>query len=62
MGQKIEKSFWRDRDSRREMLKFNAIACEHPDLFNASLTKFFFTEMKKILWTENATSIIFLII
>ena len=39
---KIEKAFWRGRDSRRERLKLIDIAREHPDLFNASLTNFFF--------------------
>lgn len=39
---KIEKAFWRGRDSRRERLKLITIAREHPNLFNASLTNFFF--------------------
>ena len=39
---KIEKAFWRGRDSRRERLKLIGIAREYPDLFNASLTNFFF--------------------
>ncbi|PSN36213.1 KDEL motif-containing protein 1 [Blattella germanica] len=40
--EKIEKAFWRGRDSRRERLDLIDIAREHPDLFNASLTNFFF--------------------
>jgi hypothetical protein len=36
------KAFWRGRDSRRERLKLIEIARKHPDLFNASLTNFFF--------------------
>lgn len=40
--EKIEKGFWRGRDSRRERLKLIDIARKHPDLFNASLTNFFF--------------------
>lgn len=40
--EKIEKAFWRGRDSRRERLKLIDIAREHPDLFNVSLTNFFF--------------------
>lgn len=39
---KIEKAFWRGRDSRKERLRLIDIAREHPDLFNASLTNFFF--------------------
>nr|CAD7441301.1 unnamed protein product [Timema bartmani] len=39
---KIEKAFWRGRDSRRERLQLIDIARKHPDLFNASLTNFFF--------------------
>jgi hypothetical protein len=39
---KIEKAFWRGRDSRRERLKLIDIAREHPDIFNVSLTNFFF--------------------
>jgi hypothetical protein len=39
---KVEKAFWRGRDSRRERLKLIDIAREHPDLFNVSLTNFFF--------------------
>ncbi|KAF4519087.1 hypothetical protein B566_EDAN001679 [Ephemera danica] len=36
------KAFWRGRDSRRERLDLIKIARENPDLFNASLTNFFF--------------------
>ncbi|XP_063973094.1 protein O-glucosyltransferase 2-like [Diachasmimorpha longicaudata] len=39
---KIEKMFWRGRDSRRERLKLIDISREHPDLFNVSITNFFF--------------------
>jgi Glycosyl transferase family 90 len=39
---KIEKGFWRGRDSRRERLDLIDISRKHPDLFNASLTNFFF--------------------
>ncbi|XP_067001776.2 protein O-glucosyltransferase 2 [Anabrus simplex] len=41
-NEKIEKAFWRGRDSRRERLQLVDIAREHPDLFNASLVNFFF--------------------
>lgn len=40
--EKIPKAFWRGRDSSRERLKLVDIAREYPDLFNVSLTNFFF--------------------
>ena len=40
--QKIEKLFWRGRDSRRERLKLVEIGKEHPDSMNASITAYFF--------------------
>lgn len=39
---KIEKAFFRGRDSRRERLDLIDIARTHPDLFNSSITNFFF--------------------
>lgn len=39
---KIEKVFWRGRDSSRERLDLIDISRKHPDLFNASITNFFF--------------------
>lgn len=39
---KIPKAFWRGRDSSKERLKLIKIARAHPQLFNASLTNFFF--------------------
>ncbi|XP_034188596.1 protein O-glucosyltransferase 2 [Osmia lignaria lignaria] len=46
---KIEKVFWRGRDSSRERLDLIDISRKHPDLFNASITNFFFfkNEMDK---------------
>ncbi|XP_034949394.1 protein O-glucosyltransferase 2-like [Chelonus insularis] len=46
---KIEKVFWRGRDSRRERLDLIDIARENPELFNVSITNFFFfkNEMEK---------------
>lgn len=35
-------AFWRGRDSRRERLDLIDIAHQHPELFNVSLTNFFF--------------------
>ncbi|KAF7997596.1 hypothetical protein HCN44_006167 [Aphidius gifuensis] len=39
---KINKVFWRGRDSRRERLDLIDIARKNPDLFNVSITNFFF--------------------
>jgi hypothetical protein len=39
---KVDKAFWRGRDSRRERLNLIKIARKYPDLINASLTNFFF--------------------
>ncbi|XP_003427163.1 protein O-glucosyltransferase 2 [Nasonia vitripennis] len=41
-NKKIEKMFWRGRDARRERLDLIDIARKHPELFNASITNFFF--------------------
>ncbi|XP_076232593.1 protein O-glucosyltransferase 2 isoform X2 [Calliopsis andreniformis] len=40
--EKIEKVFWRGRDSRRERLDLIDISRQYPDLFNVSITNFFF--------------------
>lgn len=39
---RIPKMFWRGRDSNKNRLKLIDIAREHPNLFNVSLTNFFF--------------------
>lgn len=44
---KEEKLFWRGRDSNEERLKLIDIARSRPDLFNASLTNFFFFKDKE---------------
>ncbi|KAF2880184.1 hypothetical protein ILUMI_25985 [Ignelater luminosus] len=41
-NEKIPKVFWRGRDSNRERLHLIDISHEHPNLFNVSLTNFFF--------------------
>lgn len=41
-AEKSSKAFWRGRDARRERLDLVDIARNHPDLFNVSLTNFFF--------------------
>lgn len=39
---KIDQAFWRGRDARRERLQLIDIGRAHPNLFNVSLTNFFF--------------------
>lgn len=39
---KINKAFWRGRDSREERLKLVVMAKKNPELFDAALTNFFF--------------------
>lgn len=39
---RIPKLFWRGRDSNKHRLKLIDIGRKHPDLFNVSLTNFFF--------------------
>lgn len=39
---KAEQLFWRGRDSRRERLDLIDISRKHPELFNVSITNFFF--------------------
>lgn len=47
--EKEPKAFWRGRDSSRERLKLMVIAREHPDLFNVSMTNyFFFRDQEKV--------------
>lgn len=41
------RAFWRGRDSRFERLKLIDIARANPDLYNASLTNFFFFRDKE---------------
>ncbi|XP_046604805.1 protein O-glucosyltransferase 2-like isoform X1 [Neodiprion virginianus] len=55
---KVEKAFWRGRDSCRERLDLIDIARKHPDLINASITNFFFfkNEIDKYGPRENHTS------
>ncbi|KAL3283578.1 hypothetical protein HHI36_006717 [Cryptolaemus montrouzieri] len=39
---RVAKAFWRGRDSSRERLKLIDISRKYPDIFNCSLTNFFF--------------------
>ncbi|KAI4465311.1 kdel lys-asp-glu-leu containing - related [Holotrichia oblita] len=41
------KAFWRGRDSNKERLKLIDISRQHPDLYNVSLTNFFFFRDKE---------------
>ncbi|XP_031848296.1 protein O-glucosyltransferase 2 [Nomia melanderi] len=55
---KIEKVFWQGRDSCRERLDLIDISRKHPDLFNVSITNFFFfkNEMDKYGPVQSRTS------
>ncbi|XP_029663410.1 protein O-glucosyltransferase 2-like isoform X1 [Formica exsecta] len=55
---KTEQLFWRGRDSRRERLDLIDISRKHPELFNVSITNFFFfrDEMDKYGPTQNHVS------
>ncbi|XP_071448438.1 protein O-glucosyltransferase 2-like [Hetaerina americana] len=48
--ERIEKGFWRGRDSRLERLQLVALSRENPDLLNASLTNFFFFRDKEEIY------------
>lgn len=45
--EKIPKAFWRGRDARQERLDLIDVSRKNPDLFNASLTNFFFFRDKE---------------
>lgn len=47
---KVNKAFWRGRDSRRERLNLVKISRQRPDLINASLTNFFFFREEESLY------------
>lgn len=55
---KIEKAFWKGRDSSRERLDLVELSRKHPDLINASITNFFFykNEIDKYGPRQNHTS------
>lgn len=46
-GKRESRAIWRGRDSRQERLKLVEIARSNPDLFNVSLTNFFFFRDKE---------------
>jgi hypothetical protein len=47
---RIEKAFWRGRDSNQYRLDLVEISRKHPDLFNVSLTNFFFFRDKQDIY------------
>jgi len=58
LGKKSQ-AFWRGRDSRRERLDLMDIAKEHPHLFNASLTNFFFFRDEEDIYGPKAKHVSF---
>ncbi|XP_014253410.1 KDEL motif-containing protein 1-like isoform X2 [Cimex lectularius] len=57
--EKEEKAFWRGRDASRERLKLIDISRSHPDLFNASLTNFFFFKDEEKFYGPKAKHVSF---
>lgn len=56
---KVDKGFWRGRDSRMERLDLVDLSRKHPDLINASLTNFFFFRDKEKLYGPKTDHISF---
>lgn len=52
-------AFWRGRDSRRERLDLIDIARQHPQLFNVSLTNFFFFRNEEAIYGPKTPHISF---
>lgn len=59
-AEKENKAFWRGRDSRRERLNLVDIARQTPDLFNVSLTNFFFFRDEEETYGPKAAHISFM--
>lgn len=59
-NEKIDKAFWRGRDSRRERLNLIDIGRANPDLFNVSLTNFFFFRDEEAKYGPKAAHISFM--
>ena len=57
--EKIPKLFWRGRDSRQERLDLIHMGRENPDLFNVSLTNFFFFRDKEHVYGPKESHISF---
>ncbi|XP_044752977.1 protein O-glucosyltransferase 2-like [Coccinella septempunctata] len=53
------KAFWRGRDSSRERLKLIEISRNHPNLFNCSLTNFFFFKDKENVYGPKSDHVSF---
>lgn len=56
---KIPKLFWRGRDSRQERLDLIQLGRKYPDLFNVSLTNFFFFRDKEKIYGPKSQHISF---
>lgn len=56
---KINKAFWRGRDSREERLKLVMMARKNPELFDAALTNFFFFKYDESKYGPKAKHISF---
>jgi len=56
---KINKAFWRGRDSREERLQLVMMARKKPDLFVAALTNFFFFKYDESKYGPKAKHISF---
>ena len=56
---KINKAFWRGRDSNHERLKLIELSRQYPDLINASLTNFFFFKDKENVYGPSEKRISF---
>nr|ACO11212.1 KDEL motif-containing protein 2 precursor [Caligus rogercresseyi] len=55
--EKVEKGFWRDRDSNLDRLKLVQISKENPQILDAGITRyFFFRDREKDLGSKNSTS------
>ncbi len=57
--EKIPKLFWRGRDSRQERLDLIQLGRKNPDLFNVSLTNFFFFRDKENVYGPKEAHISF---
>lgn len=59
-SQKIDRAFWRGRDSRRERLNLMDVAATRPELFNVSLTNFFFFRDEEAVYGPKSAHISFM--
>lgn len=57
--ERFPKAFWRGRDSSQERLKLIEISRKHPDMFNCSLTNFFFFKKEETIYGPKAEHVSF---